>query len=104
MIIGISLIAVTALSGAVMMLWNGILTPVLHLSIISFWQAAGILVLSKILFGFGKGRGGMGGHMWKKRMFMKWQSMTPEEQEAFKAKMQGNCRGWGKMNEHTAQA
>jgi len=44
----------------VMFLWNSILPAVLGVSIITFWQALGILVLSKILFG--GFRGGHGHH------------------------------------------
>jgi hypothetical protein len=39
------------LSWVVMSLWNCVLVAVLGVSVISFWQAAGILLLSKILFG-----------------------------------------------------
>ena len=39
----------------VMQLWNGILPSVLGVNTITFWQAIGILVLSKILFGGFKG-------------------------------------------------
>jgi len=40
-----------AFSGLVMFLWNLTLTPMFHLSAISLWQAAGILLLAKVLFG-----------------------------------------------------
>ena len=59
--IGFGALAVTALSAAVMLLWNNILVSVVHVGAITFWQAAGILLLSKILFGGFKGRGGMHG-------------------------------------------
>jgi Ca2+/H+ antiporter, TMEM165/GDT1 family len=35
----------------VMLLWNAILPDVLGVKIITFWQALGLLLLSKILFG-----------------------------------------------------
>jgi fucose permease len=46
------------MSAIVMWLWNAILPDVLHVSTISYWQAMGIFVLCKILFGgyAGKGR------------------------------------------------
>ena len=77
---------VAVFSGAVMLLWNGILPAVLHVGAITFWQAAGILLLSKLLFG-GMRRPG-GGPWARKRMFMKWDSMTPEEKETFRSRMQ----------------
>ncbi len=57
MIIVFAAAAITAFSFIVMGLWNAILPVVLGVKAISFWQALGILVLSKILFG-GFGRGG----------------------------------------------
>lgn len=43
-----------AFSGLVMLLWNLTMTSLFHLSAITVWQAAGILVLAKILFGGGR--------------------------------------------------
>ncbi len=82
----------------VMRLWNGILPDVLGVKIISFWQAMGILVLSKILFS------GFGGFHHKKEQFKnrfrqkmldKWEHMTPEEKQKFKDEWKNRCRGWG---------
>jgi hypothetical protein len=43
----------------VMRLWNWLLPPLFGLSSITFWQALGLLALSRILFGgFGFGGGG----------------------------------------------
>lgn len=82
----------------VMNLWNSILAVVLHISVITFWQAAGILLLSKILFGFGgKPWGGRHdkGHLWKRQMMQKWDTMTPEERQKFKQEFRSRCgRGW----------
>ncbi|MBS1947269.1 MAG: hypothetical protein JST47_05835 [Bacteroidetes bacterium] len=78
---------------AVMLLWNGILVPVIHVSAISFWQALGILLLSKILFGGFRGAGGgrWGRHRMRKEMFDRWEKMSPEEKEKFKAEWQNRC-------------
>jgi Ca2+/H+ antiporter, TMEM165/GDT1 family len=74
----------------VMWLWNAILPEVLGVRMITFWQALGMLVLSKILFsGFG------GGHhkrqAFKERMREKLQHMTPEEREKFKQDWKDRC-------------
>ncbi len=45
-----------AFSGLVMLLWNGILPSLFHVSIITFWQAAGLLLLARLLFGGFRGR------------------------------------------------
>jgi len=86
-VIIIAALGILVFSSIVMLLWNSILPVVLHVSAITLWQAAGILLLSKILFGGFRGRRGMGGGYLKKRIF--WHSMTPEEKE----KMQhfGGC-------------
>lgn len=78
-------------SYVVMLLWNAVIPAITGFKLISFWQAMGLLVLSKILFG-GLRMGG-GGHkmQWKQ----KWQGMSPEERERFKAEWKQRCgRGW----------
>src|SRR5512141_2930694 len=75
--------AFIALGGAVVMwLWNWLLPSLFGLPQIGFWQAVGLLALSRILlggFGFrGSSRGGWrrhGGH---------WERMTDEERERFR--------------------
>lgn len=86
----IGFILVWAFVLATMYLWNWLIPALFAGPVITFWQAAGLLALSKILFGgFGKG-GGHGGQWksrWKSRWQEKWSSMTPEDQEHFKQKM-----------------
>ena len=73
---------------ATMYLWNWLVPDLFGGPVITFWQALGLLVLSKILFsGFGKGGGKHGGG-WKSNHWKeKWNSMTPEDRERFKEKM-----------------
>ncbi|MBK6526662.1 MAG: hypothetical protein IPG07_14625 [Crocinitomicaceae bacterium] len=40
-----------AMTAVVMLLWNWLMPTLFGLTIITFWQALGILILSKILFG-----------------------------------------------------
>lgn len=89
-ILVIVLVAGTALSFAVMGLWNHLMPAVFGLHAINFWQALGLLVLSKILFGGFRGRPCFGRH-WRERMFDRWERMTPEEREKFRAGMGGRC-------------
>lgn len=85
---------------AVMLLWNGILPAVIGVKAISFWQAMGILVLSKILFGGFRGRHHGGGPNWKDKMKNGWAKMTPEEREQFKAEWKNRCgTRWGRFAE-----
>jgi hypothetical protein len=74
----------------VMRLWNWLMPALFGWHLISFWQAVGILVLSKILFGGFRGRPGP--HMyWRRRMMERWEQMTPEEREKFRQGMRGGC-------------
>lgn len=74
---------------AVYALWNGVLADVLPVKSITYWQALGLLVLSKILFGGFPGRGGHGfGPPWRERMLARhWESLSPEQREKLRAKM-----------------
>jgi hypothetical protein len=76
----------TAVSFIVMLLWNNLLPDILHVGTITFWQAMGIFVLCKILFGFGKG-GRRGGWGMRGRMEEHFKNMTPEQKAKFKEKM-----------------
>lgn len=80
---------VSAASCIVMFLWNSILTEVTSVKPLSFWQAAGLLALGKILFGGFGGRGGK----WKKRKEWKdkWMNMNPEERHEAKARWKEYC-------------
>ncbi len=91
------------LLGAVtMILWNW-LVPVLFAGpAISFWQALGLITLSKILFsGWGKGSWNHYGHdnsHWKNKFYEKFSNLTPEEREALKQKMKDKWCGRGSMS------
>lgn len=76
-----------------MLLWNGILPKVIHVETISYWQAVGIFIISKILFG-GLKMKGCGGEKQKitQKLQDKWMNMTPEEKEIFKQKWKEYCK------------
>jgi hypothetical protein len=90
-------------TGIVMWLWNNVLAVVLHISLISFWQALGLLVLSKILFGGFRGGGGRWGrHKWKSDMIQRWDGMSGEEKEKFRGEWEKRCgRRFGRSFEET---
>ena len=60
-------LAVTVVSFLVMSLWNVLMPGIFAVRAISFWQALGLLVLSKILFG-GFRPYTRGGPRWRRRM------------------------------------
>ena len=88
-------LAILIFGGAVMLLWNNVLASVTSVHTITFVQALGILVLSKILFSGFRGGWGPRRYYWKQRMAQKWNSMTPEEREKFKQEWQKRCGSWG---------
>ena len=82
-----------AIGGVVVLqLWNWLLPPLFGWRQITFWQAIGILALSRILFGGFGGRGFSGSS--RRRMAERWERMTPEERERFRQGMRARC-GFG---------
>jgi hypothetical protein len=67
----------------VQLLWNGLLPSLFGWRTITFWQALGLLVLCRILFG-GHGFRTSGGSNVRRRMAERWGHMTPEERERFR--------------------
>jgi hypothetical protein len=89
---------IVGLSFAVMAIWNNVLVPVLHVIVIGFRQALGIIGLANILFGgFPGGRFG-GRRPWNRHiennLKEKWMHMSPEERERFKERWKGRCDRW----------
>jgi hypothetical protein len=69
----------------VQLLWNWLMPMLFGLREVTFWQAVGILALSRILFG-GLGIGGQ-------RSRRRWgHDMSPEERERFRQRMRGFYR------------
>ena len=83
------LVALAALGGAVMWLWNNVMPGLFPASqAIDYWRALGLLLLCRILFGGFRGYGGWQG----RQQWQKWQSMTAEEREQFRAQRFGQCK------------
>ena len=83
---------VAAVSFVVMLLWNALVPSLFAGPVLGFWQAVGLLVLCRILFGgFRGGRHPAWRHgAWRDR----WHRMTPEERERFRDGM----RNWRQMS------
>ena len=95
--------AFLSITGLVVMnLWNYLLPSILHVGMITFWQALGIFILCKILFGFGRGGQRMGGGApWMRRkMEERFKNMSPDEKEKFKARMSDKMCGRGSWARH----
>lgn len=87
----VMVIALLALvSCVVMLLWNLLMPALFALPALSFAQAAGLLVLTRILFGGFHGRG-FGG---RRAMRERWESMTDEEREKLRSGLRRRCGPW----------
>lgn len=74
-------------------LWNSVLVDVLSVRAITFWQALGILVLAKVLFGGFPRRRGFG-PPWRRRMMERWESLTPDQREQMREEMRRRFGDW----------
>lgn len=86
--IAVALVAVAVIGFLTMNLWNWLMPALFGWKAITFWQALGVLFLSRVLFGR---FGGRSGRHWRHRMSERWEKMTPEEREKFRAGMRGRC-------------
>ncbi len=79
-------------------LWNWLLPLLFGWGPITFWQALGLLVLCRILFGglglHGSGRSTLRSRMAERmadRVAERWEVMTPEERERFRQRVRERC-------------
>lgn len=86
MILALVAIVLLLVGFVTMSLWNWLVPTLFNGPVISFWQAVGLFILAKLLFGGFRGRPG-GPPAWKKKYYDKLSSMSPEERERFKEKM-----------------
>ena len=84
----LGIVFVIAFGWVVMLLWNWLVPSIFNLREITFWEALGLLLLGKLLFGGFHGKDRSRNSMrWKQHYYNKFSQMTPEERERFKAKM-----------------
>lgn len=97
-------IAATGFGFLIEFLWNCLMPAIFGMKTISFFQALGLLLLSKILFGGFHRHGGGGRRGWKRHMEERWEHMTPEDRQRFRAGMRNRrgC-GFGRSNETTTE-
>jgi hypothetical protein len=76
-----------------MHLWNWLLPPLFGWRLITFWQAVGLMVLCRFLFGGSRWRGPVRSNL-RRRMKERWERRTPEERERFRQRIR-DCFGFG---------
>lgn len=88
----LALAALATLSAVVMLLWNALVPALFGAPPLRYLQAAGLLLLCRVLFG---GLRGCRPHrLWASRRWGEhWESLTPEERDRLLQKYQGRCRG-----------
>jgi hypothetical protein len=83
----LGILVFVAIGGEIVLhLWNWLLPPLFGWRQITFWQALGLLVLCRILFG-GLGLHRSGRSNFRRRMEQRCGPMTPEEREQFRQRM-----------------
>lgn len=93
-IAAIAIVAMGVFGLLVMSLWNWLMPELFGVRPITFWQAWGLLILSRILFGsFG---GNRHDRRWRARLIDRWEQMSPEEREKFREKLRHR---WGSFEE-----
>jgi len=90
--IAVAALAIFVFGFVTMHLWNWLMPPLFGLRAITYLQALGLILLGKILFGGFHRHGGPGRRGWKRHMHERWEKMTPEEREKFRAGMRDR---WG---------
>jgi hypothetical protein len=84
------MVTVAVFGLVVMSLWNWLMPALFGWRTISFGQALGLVLLSKILFGGFRGGWGHGRH-WRNGMRERWEQMTPEQREQLQQRLQRCC-------------
>jgi hypothetical protein len=87
MFVVIAPIAVFVMGEIVLHLWNWLTPALFGWKTITFWQAVGLLVLCRILFGRFGGRS-HGRSQIRHRMRERWEQMSPEQRDRMREKWQ----------------
>ncbi|CAL1516632.1 hypothetical protein [Chitinophaga sp. MM2321] len=84
-----------------MLLWNWLIPEIFHGPVITYWQALGLLLLGKLLFGWHNHQRGFGPWgqrgQWKEKIKERMANMSPEQRERMKEHLRNHC-GPGRFN------
>jgi hypothetical protein len=95
--VAFGIVAIGVMGTVTTVLWNALMPSIFGLPAIGFWQALGLLLLGRILFG---GFRGCGRGMKRPRFVRRLEDLTEEERERFRRGMGRGCgnRGSGNMD------
>ena len=96
-----AVVFIAVMSWVVMSLWNWLVPALFHGPAVEYWQAVGLLLLTRILFGGLRGRGAWHGRgqLWRER----WANLTPEERERMREQLRHRCGGASREGEQASQ-
>ena len=95
-VVGVTML-LAVLGVAVMLLWNNLVPELFHGPQLGYWQALGLLVLCRVLFGGLRGHGHWRQRRWRER----WQQMTPEERARLRERFVARCGHGGESAQAT---
>jgi hypothetical protein len=84
-------VALTLLSALVMLLWNSIVVPVFALPALQLWQAGGLLLLCRLLFGGFRFRPRAGRFGPPPQMRDRWLKMNEQQRAHFRSEWRKRC-------------
>ena len=92
--VAMAVLGVTLVGFVVMGLWNALVPALFRGPALNFWQALGLLALTRLLIGSifrgWRGRSGKSSH-WRERWEAKLHRMTPEEREKIRQAYDRRC-------------
>lgn len=100
----LGIIFLCAIGFSVQFLWNWLIPELFHGPLITFWQAIGLCLLGKLVFGWhGNGGGPWGARakqQWRRKMMDRMEHMSEEEREKLREKLRrcGMGNRWGNEN------
>ncbi len=92
----LAIIGLALFSWVTMLLWNALLPAIFNFSVITFWQALGLLVLARLLFGgwHRPWRNNWHRPQMNNELRKKIKNMSPEDRKEFFRKMHYNRTMW----------
>jgi ABC-type multidrug transport system fused ATPase/permease subunit len=97
------LLVIAVFSVIIMILWNVLMPAIFNLPTIKFWQATGLLVMSRLLFGMGHCNTPWTNNHMKNRLREKVAAMSPEERKEFFKKMHVRRYPWYQKDDEGAE-
>jgi len=90
----IAIVGLVVFGLVVKSLWNWLMPELFGVRSITYWQALGVWILSRILLGGFQGR--YNDRRWRGRLIDRWEQMSPEERAKFR---EGLRHRWGAREE-----